>query len=99
MEADARSFRKVKDGSKHGQFFIYYSGHGCINDYNTAGVDIKGDLIELDYDYAEEIGCNANTTLICFFDCCRSKQISTKNKNICQGRIAQHIVYYTCKPG
>ncbi len=75
MKDDARTFRKVKDGSKHGLFFIFYSGHGCINDYNTAGIDVNGDLIDLDENYVDEIASNANTTLIAFFDCCRNKQI------------------------
>ncbi len=48
MREDARILGKVMDGSKHGQFFIYYSGHGCVRNFNTAGVDINGDLIEFD---------------------------------------------------
>ena len=75
MYNDARSFRNAKDGSKHGLFFIYFSGHGCINGFHTAGVDINGDIINIDYDFVDEISCNPNTTLVAFFDCCRTKYI------------------------
>ncbi len=56
MKRHANTLGKVKDGSKHGLFFIYYCGHGCISNSSTAGVDILGELIELN-DYIEEISC------------------------------------------
>ena len=79
---------KLTDGSKYGQFFIYYSGHGCINDFRTAGVDVNGDLIELENDYVDEIACQANTNLVAFFDCCRNKLNSTKTEKKHQARMA-----------
>ncbi len=88
MVEDALSLTNVKDGSKYGQFFLFYSGHGCISDFRTAGVDVLGETIELEDDYVDDIACRPNTSLVAFFDCCRNKINFTKTKKIQKARFA-----------
>ncbi len=74
MEEDATNLGYNGDDSKHGLFFIYYSGHGCISDLKTAGIDMNGDVIRLEHDLIDEITCRPNTTLIAYLDCCRTRR-------------------------
>ena len=43
IEKEAAKLGQMTDGSQHGLYFIYYSGHGCIVNHRTAGIDINGD--------------------------------------------------------
>ncbi len=54
MREDA-SKGQGSDDSKYGQFFIYYSGHGCLINYSTAGIDINGKIIEFYDNYIIEM--------------------------------------------
>jgi len=51
--------------------FVYYSGHGIDLNGQVVGIDIDGQYISLET-FVYEIACKKNTTVIAFFDCCRS---------------------------
>ena len=103
MEEDATKLGQRTDGSQHGVFFIYYSGHGCMFDNKTHGIDIQNEYIKLEEDILDDISCRSNTTLVAFFDCCRTplkdsgKDSSKINEN--SSTESQYIVQYTCKVG
>ena len=44
----------------------------------TAGLDMNGEVIRLEYDIIDDITCRSNTTLIAFLDCCREKRREVK---------------------
>jgi len=60
-------------------FFIYYSGHGTIEDALTVGHTVKGEPIGLE-EFGRQLAGRANTFVICLFDCCR--EILPKNDDL-----------------
>ncbi len=69
-EAEAIGYEEHKE-HKNAIFFIYYSGHGCMLNGRTAGIDIEGNPINFDAEFIDEVGSRKNITLISFLDCCR----------------------------
>jgi len=51
-------------------FFLYYSGHGTLEDGLTVGHTVKGERIPLE-EFGRQLACRSNTFVICLFDCCR----------------------------
>jgi hypothetical protein len=55
----------------HGLYFIYYTGHGININGRTFGVDKDGDYFPIE-DFVNKAAVYKNTTVIGFFDCCRT---------------------------
>jgi len=72
-----RNFKSLEESaatlSRHhtqGLYFIYYSGHGTLEDGHTWGHTVTGEKFDLDQ-MAKSLSAKANTFVIAFFDCCR----------------------------
>jgi len=64
------SFAQNLSPSESALFFIYYSGHGTLQDADTWGHTVKGEPFNLD-EMVKTLATCPNTYVIGFFDCCR----------------------------
>jgi len=61
-------------------YFLYYSGHGTLDQGATYGHTIYGERIALE-SMARQLAVRAETYVIAFFDCCRQVDETKKEEN------------------
>jgi len=83
----------------YSQYFIYYSGHGRMNNNSTMGIDLENNDIEIE-EFVYSIASRRNCTVLAILDCCRNKMISKgideEIKEESPNFNGRYAIVYTC---